>query len=150
MTFESVIENVSFNGMSLYIAAGKLNDIAGGTFDLRPVLDPALQLFSHDIPAFYAQYVKDFKINWFDLTWDEVKNDFFTHGIEVRNFENVTVNRFSGAGAPSRPQALPLFVANGVGYCCRLRGLNSLIISKATSLLFDPAGNSCNVALLHV
>ncbi len=113
---ESVIENVSFNGMSLRIAAGKLNDTAGGNFDLRPVMEPALQLFSHDIPAFYAQHVKDLKIDWFDLTWDEVKNIFFTHGVEVQNFENVTVNRLSGAGAPSRPQALPLFVANGVGF----------------------------------
>ncbi|MDZ7314349.1 MAG: glycosyl hydrolase family 28 protein [candidate division KSB1 bacterium] len=113
---ESVIENVSFNGISLHIADGGLNDVAGGNFDLRPVLDPALQLFAHDIPAFYAQHVSNLTIDDFDLTWDEVRNHFFTHGIEMQNFENVTVNRFSGAQAPSNPKAFPLLVANGIGF----------------------------------
>lgn len=113
---ERMIENVSFRDISLHLAASKLNDIAGGNFDLRPVLDPALQLFSHPTPAFYAQYVKGLKIDGFDLTWAEVKNDFFTHGLEVQNFENVTVSQFSGAPAPSNPKASPVFVENGVGF----------------------------------
>lgn len=113
---ESVIENVSFRDISLHVTASRLNDLAGGNFDLRPVLDPGLQLFAHDTPAFYAQYVKNLKIDWFDLTWDEMQNDFFSHGIEVQNFEHVTLNQFSGTLASSRPNTWPVFVANGLDF----------------------------------
>jgi polygalacturonase len=115
-TGESVIENVSFEGVTLHIADSPLNDVAGGNFDLRPVLEPSLQLFSHDIPGFYAQHVKNLRVNDFDLTWDPVKQPFFTHGIEVNDFEGLTIGSFRGTAAPNNPKGVPIVLRNGRDY----------------------------------
>jgi polygalacturonase len=114
-TEESVIEDVTFNDVRFHLSESKLNDLSGGNFDLRPVLDPKLQLFSHDIPGFYAQYVNNLRIEDLDLTWDPVNDSFFTHGIEVRNFEGVTIAGFRGSAAPNNPKAFPISLHDGKG-----------------------------------
>jgi polygalacturonase len=114
-TSESVIEDVSFEGVTLHLTESPLNEVAGGNFDLRPVLEPSLQLFSHDIPAFFVQYVKNFQVREFRLGWDSVKEPFFTHGLEVNNFEGLTVSFFQGTAAPNNPHGFPVVVRNGTG-----------------------------------
>ena len=115
-TDESVVEDVSFENVTLHIADSRLNDVAGGNFDLRPVLYPKLQLFSHDIPGFYAQYVKGLRLRDFDLTWGAVHQSFFTHGIEVNNFEGVTIDNFHGTAAPCSPKAYSISLRDGKKY----------------------------------
>ena len=101
-TEENVIENLSFEDVALHIALSPLNGVAGGNFDLRPVLDPKLQLFSHDIPGLYAQYVRNLRIRDFDLSWDPVQQPFFTHGLEIRHFDRVSIDGFHGTGLDTR------------------------------------------------
>jgi polygalacturonase len=115
-TEESVIEDVSFDDLTLEIKASPLNDVAGGNFDLRPVLNPKLQLFSHDIPGLYAQWVKNLRIRDFDLTWDAVRQPFFTHGIEIDHFESISIDSFNGTAAPGNPSARSVVIRNGKGY----------------------------------
>jgi polygalacturonase len=115
-TAESVIENVSFDNVTFHLADGELQDVSGGNFDLRPVLDPKLQLFAHDIPGFYAQHVKNLRIKDFDLRWDPVEPSFFTNGIEINTFDGVTVQNFNGTAAPGKPHAHPIAVSDGVGF----------------------------------
>jgi polygalacturonase len=115
-TEESVIENVSFRDVKFHLVESKLNDLSGGNFDLRPVLDPKLQLFAHDISGFYAQWVKNLRIEDFDLVWDPVRHPFFTHGVEVRNFEDVRIFWYRGSGAPGNPKGFPIALYDGKGY----------------------------------
>jgi len=115
-TEESVIEDVSFDGVTLRIMDSPLHDIAGGNFDLRPVLDPKLQLFSHDVPGFYAQWVNILSLQNFNLIWDAVRKPFFTHGIEIENFEGIRIDRFTGSSAPNSPTAFPIMIRNGTGF----------------------------------
>ena len=115
-TKESVIEDVSFSDVRFHLADGKLNDISGGNFDLRPVMDPKLSLFSHDIPGFYAQHVKNLRIEDFDLTWDAMKEPYFTNGIEVNNFEGVRIIGFHGTAAPNNSKASPVSLRDGKDY----------------------------------
>ena len=112
-TEESVIEDVSFSDVRFHIADGKLNDVSGGNFDLRPVMDPKISLFSHDIPAFYAQYVKNLRIENFDLTWDMMKEQYFTNGIEANNFDGLRIIGFRGTGAPNNSKAFPVSLRDG-------------------------------------
>jgi polygalacturonase len=119
-TDESVIKEVSFENVALHIAESRLNESGGGNFDLRPVLDPKLQLFSHDIPGFFAQHVKGLRLRDVDLTWGAVNQPFFTHGIEVTNFEGVTIDNFHGSAAPCSPQAHPIYLHDGNQ--CEVRG----------------------------
>jgi hypothetical protein len=115
-TEESVIEDVTFDHVSLAIRESPLNDVAGGNFDLRPVLDPKLQLFSHDIPGFYAQWVKNLRIEDFDLKWDSVKSTFFTDGIAVYNFDGLRIEDFSGTASPRAAKAFSVSVRNGKAF----------------------------------
>ena len=115
-TEESVIEDVSFHNVKFRLEDSKLNDVSGGNFDLRPVLDPTLQLFAHDIPGFYAQWVTNLRIEDFDLVWGSVKQSYFTHGIEVRNFRDVRILGYQGGSAPSNPKAYPVALFEGSGY----------------------------------
>ena len=115
-TEESVIEDVSFSDVRFHVVDGKLNDVSGGNFDLRPVMDPRLSLFSHDIPGFYAQYVKNLRIEDFDLSWDAMKEPYFTNGIEVNHFEGVDLVRFHGSGSPGNPKAVPVQLTDGKTY----------------------------------
>ncbi len=115
-TNESMIEDVSFENLTLRISDSPLNTVAGGNFDLRPVLDPSLQLFAHDIPGIYAQWVKNFRIRGCGLTWDASAMTFFTHGIEISNFRNATLFDFTGSAAPGNARAYPVVVANGKGF----------------------------------
>ena len=112
-TEENVIENVSFEDVSLHIAESPLGDVAGGNFDLRPVLDQKLQLFSHDIPGLYAQYVRDFRIRDVEVSWDPVKQPFFTHGLEIREFDGASIDGFRGRGAPGNTHAFRVVLSNG-------------------------------------
>jgi len=115
-TEESVIEDVSFDNLTLRITDSALNDVAGGNFDLRPVLDPKLQLFSHDIPGFYAQWVKNLHIRDFDLGWDALRQPFFTNGIEIDNFEGIRIDNFKGMAAPGSSDTFPIAIHNGKGF----------------------------------
>ena len=115
-TEESVIEDVSFTDVNFRMADGKLNAIGGGNFDLRPVLDPKLSLFSHDIPGLYAQYVKNLRIEDFTLSWDSMKESYFTNGIEVNHFDGVDIVRFRGTGSPGNSGAVPVSLSDGKGY----------------------------------
>jgi polygalacturonase len=115
-TQESVIEDVAFNGVKFHMKGSKLNALGGGNFDLRPVLDPKLQLFAHDIPGLYAQCVRNLRIEDFDLTWEAMQFPFFTHGIEIRNFDGVKILSYSGSGALGNPKAYPIALYDGRGY----------------------------------
>jgi len=124
-TEENVIEDVIFRDVQFQLCAGKQNDISGGNFDLRPVGDPALQLFAHDIPGLYAQWVKNLRIDGFNLAWDTVKHTFFTHGIEVGHFTGLHISGYTGAPSPSNPNAVSLYLHDGKG-CDIVRGKNTI------------------------
>lgn len=114
-TEEGVLQNISFTGLTLQLTDSPLNDVAGGNMDLRPVAFAPYQLFSHDIPAFFAQHVSHLSIEDFILEWDPVRQPFFTHGIEVDHFDNLRIRDFSGTGAPGHSGAYPVMLKNGCG-----------------------------------
>lgn len=111
---KSQLENISFNGLNLELAESKLNGVAGGNIDLRGALGDK-QIYAHDIPAFYAQYVKGLSIENFRLDWGNAKASFFTHGIEVTHFNDLLITHFNGTASPFNKKAFPVFVNNGVG-----------------------------------
>ncbi len=113
---ERAIEDVTFTGLTFLFTNSPLNDIAGGNIDLRPVLDERYQLFAHDIPAFYAQYVQGLTIEDFRLDWQSVPQSFFTHGIEIDHFHDLRIRDFRGSGAPSHAGSYPIVIRNGEHY----------------------------------
>ena len=115
-TAESVLEDISFNGVTFELTDSKLNDVAGGNIDLRGVADEKTQLFQRDIPGVLIQYSKNISINDFKLTWSNPRMLFYTHGIEAHHFENLHITNFNGNASPANKQASRIFISNGKGF----------------------------------
>ncbi len=112
---ESIIEDVSFDHVRFEMIDSKLNDIAGGNIDLRGT---SLQksLFERDIPGLLAQYVKNLRINDFQLQWTGTRMPYFTHGIELNNFDGVEISDFKGTPSPLNSKADRIFAKDGKGF----------------------------------
>jgi hypothetical protein len=89
--------------------------VAGGNIDLRACLDSKQALFMHDIPAFFARNIKNLKLNNFQMEWGKMTDKFYTHGIQISDFENVQITNFSGESSPSNPKLSSVYIENGKG-----------------------------------
>ncbi len=98
---ESRIRQVTFNNVRLKMVNGKETMGYGGNFDLRPATPVNLQLFEHDIPGIYAQWVDGLSLNNFDLQWGEGLPAFFTNALECLHVKDLYLHNFVGDGNPS-------------------------------------------------
>ncbi|MDP3643765.1 MAG: glycosyl hydrolase family 28 protein [Bacteroidota bacterium] len=110
---ESEIVNLQFRDVYLKIMNSPYNNYSGGNFDLRPVSDPRYSLFAHDIPGLFAKGVRQLSIRNFRLEWDGQKQDFFTRGIEVEDFDGLEITDFHGASAPASQKLPAVKLSNG-------------------------------------
>lgn len=113
-TPESVIEDVAFDNIRFELLNSNLNNIAGGNIDLRGCMGDSNQLFKHDIPGLFAQYVNGLSINNFKLTWDNQKEAYFTNGIEIDHFKDLKIDNFKGHAAPASKSGVDVLLTNGV------------------------------------
>ncbi len=111
-TEESVIEDVTFDNVSIEIRESPLNEVAGGNFDLRPVLDPKLQIFSHDIPGFYVRWAKDVSLRSIRVQWGAMKEPYFSNAVEAEYTDGLKIEDFRGEQSPSAAGAFPIVVRN--------------------------------------
>ncbi len=109
---ESVIEDISFSHVRFELTDSRLNDVAGGNIDLRgsSIEKP---LFERNIPGLLIQYVKGMRINDFKLKWTNTRMAFFTHGIELNNFDDVEIKDFEGSASPVNPKAYKIYAEQG-------------------------------------
>jgi polygalacturonase len=128
---ESEIEDITFHDVSFVFENSLLNPTCGGNFDLRPVTDQRYSMFSHDIPAFYAQHVKNIRLYDVDMKWSDVRENYFTNGIEFLDFENVVIDGCTIAPAPHNKNAAAISLGKGSG--CRIT--NSHAPSPGTRFL---------------
>jgi hypothetical protein len=114
-TRESVIEDVSFEDVDFRLNDSPLNPVAGGNFDFRPVFDPRLSLFAHGIPAFFAQHVKNLRLRDVSVEWGNVREPYFTHAVEVTDYEDVVIDGLRGDASPASRDKAPVRMRNGTG-----------------------------------
>lgn len=111
---ESMIHEVIFDNVSLNLMNSALNDVAGGNIDLRGALYPKEQLFQSDIPGLYAHYVNGLAVKDFKLRWDSTMTQpYFTEGIRVANFKNLTLKNLKVNSAPSTPKKPLVYLSDG-------------------------------------
>jgi len=113
---DSRIENLTFNNIRLFIKNGCETLSYGGNFDLRPAAEKGLQIFEHDMPGIYGQYVNNLSINGFDLAWDPALPEFFTNAVEIMNFNDVIINNMNGGYAPHSKDKTDIKLAEGSGF----------------------------------
>lgn len=114
-TKESVIEDVSFEDVDFRLNDSPLDQAAGGNFDFRPVFDPRLSLFRHDIPAFFAQHVKNLRLRDVSVEWGEVKQPYFTNAVEVASYDDVVIDGLRGDASPASADKAPVRLRDGKG-----------------------------------
>jgi hypothetical protein len=93
--------NIQLNNVRLHLRKGIETMDYGGNFDLRPTAFIEKQIFKHDIPGIYAQYVDNLSISDFSLTWSADLPDFFTDGIECNDVTNLSIRNFDGIPNPN-------------------------------------------------
>ncbi|MCJ7447371.1 MAG: glycosyl hydrolase family 28 protein [Bacteroidales bacterium] len=104
------MENIQLNNVQLCIVKGRETLSKGGNFDLRPTADITKQVFEHDIPGLYAQYIDNLAIRDFRLTWGDGLPDFFTNGIECHEVSDLLIDRFTGSPNPNSPKSKKLYL----------------------------------------
>jgi len=100
------LEDISFEQVRLHIQKGPLQKDYGGNFDLRSTNDLKTAFFAHDIPGLFARGVRGLSIRDFKLTWGEDVPGYFSDGIAVESFEDVSIDGFSGRQAQAEGAAL--------------------------------------------
>ena len=131
-TENSVIENISLENIRLNINKGKFTESYGGNFDLRPAAPLEEALFKHDIPGFYAQFVKHLTVSRFELNWGDGLAPFFTNAFEINNFNDVLLEGISANPAPVSKGLSAILLKNGTNYVMRNCSTNNrtILLSK--------------------
>ncbi len=91
---DSVIDGVTFDGISQRLNDGPLVRSYGGNFDFRPAADGRLNVFKHDIPALHADHVRNLVIRHFEVERGPSLAEFVRNGLEIEDFEDLTVDGF--------------------------------------------------------
>ena len=89
---KGLIHDISFDEVDLAIRPGPLDDGYGGNMDLRPVNDISKGIFSHDIPALYADFISQLHIRDFSIHWKKGLPSYFRHAIECKNFDGLNID----------------------------------------------------------
>lgn len=118
-TKESIIRDIQFDRVKLKVKAGPMTESVGGNFDLRGAVTPELSIFKHDIPGLYCGYVDGLKLRNFEVEWDGKLPEFFSHGIECENFQNLEVDGYVGRQAQAEGKNSAISLSNGSGVTIR-------------------------------
>jgi polygalacturonase len=93
------IRNVTFEDMHLRMRNSPLQKSFGGNFDLQQHTQRNLCVFQHDIPGLYARGFDGLTLRNFTLEWGNSMPQFCSHGLEIEEFWNFTVDGFHGRQA---------------------------------------------------
>jgi len=97
---QSKLTDIKLNNIRLSLVGGKETLTYGGNFDLRPATPIGLQIFEHDIPGIYAQWVEGLTINDFNLRWGADLPAYFTYALECWDVKDLKIDNFAGEANP--------------------------------------------------
>ena len=127
---DSKIRNIIIKRLKVKIEEGRYSKKYGGNFDLRPTSLKGKSLFEHDIPALYVKGVEDLKIDNVIVKWGKQKSTFYTYGLEMENFENITISNYNISSASKNKADIKLI--NGK----KFKFLNDLSPNQRTKILY--------------
>ena len=120
------ITGVELDGVHLHMRVPNpvFSQAVGGNLDLRwTAPTPGEGILKSDIPALYARQVSGLKLRDVTVDWAPAMPDYFSDGLRVENFDDLTVDGFAGRQAqPAAGAAIALKNGSGV----------SIVNSRAT------------------
>lgn len=131
-TEKSIMENISLKNVQLTINKGEYTGSYGGNFDLRPAYPSEFELFRHNIPGVYAQYVKHLSVSQFELNWGEGLPSFFTNGFEINHFDDILLEGVKANPSPVNKGLFAIKLVSGTNAVIRNCSTNdgSKLLSK--------------------
>ena len=134
---ETILQDLSFEGIHLTILPSPLEATYGGNFDLRPTMDKAAAIFKHDIPGVFLRYVKGVRIQNFDLDWQEPLSNSWSHGIEAEEFEGLAIDGFRGKQGSKNDSGAAVALSRGrdvsIRNCQAQTGTNTFLLLSEVS-----------------
>jgi polygalacturonase len=112
-TAKDLLDDISFDNISLTIKPGRFTESYGGNVDLRPANDISLGIFEHSISALYGNYVSNLSIKNMKVFWDSGLPAWFTHSVDVENYELVAVDGLREEGGHSKASTVYLHKGKG-------------------------------------
>ncbi len=113
----SPITGVEFSGVRLHILKPdpELSESVGGNLDLRwTALTPRYGIVKSDIPALFAKQVVGLTLKDVHVDWADSPPEYFSDGIRVEDFTDLTIDGFAGRQAQSASGAA-ISLHNGSG-----------------------------------
>lgn len=89
---KGLINDIYFDNINLTIRKSPLEEGYGGNIDLRPVNNVALGIFSHTIPALYANFIDNLNISNLNVLWKAGLPSYFNHSVECDNFGTTNID----------------------------------------------------------
>ncbi|WP_263376686.1 glycoside hydrolase family 28 protein [Granulicella aggregans] len=114
---ETPITGVELNGIRLHMVSPDpdLADSIGGNLDLRwTAIVPRDGIIKSDIPALYGKHVDGLRIRDMQIDWANTMPDYFTDGLRLEEFKDLTVDDFTGRQGATRNSAA-IALKNGSG-----------------------------------
>jgi hypothetical protein len=114
---KTAITGVEFNGLKLHMLAPEKNfaEAVGGNLDLRWTATRREDgIVKSEIPAFYAKHVEGLRLRDVQVDWAASIPDYFSDGIRIDDFKDVTIDGFSGRQAQAASGAA-IALHNGTG-----------------------------------
>ena len=134
---ETILQDLSFEGIHLTLLPSPLEATYGGNFDLRPTMDKAAAIFKHDIPGIFLRYVKGVRIQNFDLDWQEPLSNSWSHGIEAEEFEGLAIDGFRGKQGSKNDSGAAVALSRGrdvsIRNCQAQTGTNTFLLLSEVS-----------------
>jgi polygalacturonase len=147
-THADAIRGIRFDGMKLVIQAPspELADEIGGNFDLRWVAKNFSEaVYKHDIAAVFGHNVSDLQIQDLEVSWGENLPSYFTHAVELEDFQGLSIIGFSGRQAFQDSSAAVIELRRGAGVSIlnskAMAGAGTFFASTAASGLGMFVGN---------
>ncbi|WP_158748262.1 glycoside hydrolase family 28 protein [Acidobacterium sp. S8] len=111
------ITGVEFRGVQIHMLVPdpSLSESIGGNLDLRwTALTPRDGIVKSDVPAFYAKLVNGLRLRDVQVDWADSVPYYFSEGIRVEDFHDLTIDSFQGRQAQSASGAA-IALQNGSG-----------------------------------
>jgi hypothetical protein len=113
----TAISGVELSGIRLHMIAPEpgLAYSVGGNLDLRwTATRPQDGIIKSDIPAFYGKHVDGLRIRDMRIDWASAMPTYFTDGIRMENFKDLSIDDYSGHQGSASGAAIALTNGSGV------------------------------------
>ena len=101
---QTAIENVYFTNFNFTLRKSRIEDEAGGNYDLRLNVDPDRSLYSADVPVFYIENARNLFFSQGNIGWDGADKPYHTYAIDAVGVDNMTIRDVTASAAPSQPK----------------------------------------------